>query len=129
MKTFKLYAALSLTLLLAISAFPQEHSQPMITPADCNHILISYRLDGGSQIFIYFGNGKADKVTPPDIDLNKLNSRRLGNDWDMLVMNHLVDLLNKYDKEGFDLISSSSYEPSNPAGKWTIAQYVLKKRK
>lgn len=108
-----------------------EYREPIPTPSETNHILITYRLDGSRAIYIYFGNTKADLIIVPKLDLDELNGKKMGISENGVVANFVVDLLNRYDKEGFELVSTETYVPiaaaaGNMSPSWT--QCFLKKK-
>lgn len=108
----------------------EEYRDPIPTPAETNHILITYRLDGARSIYIYFGNNKADLVIVPKLDLDEINGKKMGISDNGVVASFVVDLLNRYSKEGFELVSTETYMPVVTAGNlspsWT--QCFLKKK-
>lgn len=94
----------------------EEYRDPIPTPTEANHILITYRLDGARSIYIYFGNNKADLVIVPKLDLDEINGKKMGISDNGVVASFVVDLLNRYDKEGFTLISTETFVPAPTPG-------------
>lgn len=133
-RTIQVFAlTICLTFIACFNASAQEKgkSEPIPTPENTQHIIINYQLGNWGNIYIFFGNQKADMITVPRMDLDKANGKRMGMGPAENISSVLVDLLNRFDKEGFELVSTVSYQTGKTVGPEypTTAQCFLRKRR